>query len=156
MKSSAMKVNKSLFELVYLKGKRVLITGSAAGIGRAMAYRFAEAGAALELVDINRKGLGTVKKECAKFKSEINLHKVDISQKEEIDALWQELSGKEPDVLVNNAGVYPFKQFLEVESSIEQALGDDESLGAGKVVGDRQQPADEIKRLGKQGCGGQR
>jgi len=32
-------------ELISLKGKRALITGSAAGIGRAMAYRFAEAGA---------------------------------------------------------------------------------------------------------------
>jgi len=53
-----MKALKPLSELISLEGKRALITGSAVGIGRAMAYRFAEAGADLELVDMNKKGLG--------------------------------------------------------------------------------------------------
>jgi len=94
-----------------------LITGSAVGIGRAMAYRFAEAGADLELVDMNIKGLGLVKKELSRFESEIDIHKVDLSREEELDALWKELSGKEPDILVNNAGIYPFKNFLEVDDA---------------------------------------
>lgn len=38
---------KSLPELVSLRGKVALISGSAAGIGKAMAYRFAEAGGEL-------------------------------------------------------------------------------------------------------------
>ena len=119
-----MKVLKPLSELVSLQGKRALITGSAIGIGKAMAYRFAEAGADLELVDINRRGLGAVKKELSQFKSEINIHKVDISTKEEIDALWEELSGKEPDILVNNAGIYPFKNFLEVDDAFLEKVMD--------------------------------
>ncbi len=112
-----MKVLKPLSELISLEGKRALITGSAAGIGRAMAYRFAEAGADLELVDMNRKGLGLVKSELSRSGAEIDIYKVDLSKKEEIDALWQELSGKEPDILVNNAGIYPFKNFLEVDDA---------------------------------------
>jgi NADP-dependent 3-hydroxy acid dehydrogenase YdfG len=44
-----------LTELVSLVGKRALITGSGAGIGKAMAHRFAEAGADLELVDISKR-----------------------------------------------------------------------------------------------------
>lgn len=112
-----MKALKPLSELISLKGKRALITGSAAGIGRAMAYRFAEAGADLDLVDMNIKGLGLVKKELSRFESEIDIHKVDLSREEEIDALWEELSGKEPDILVNNAGIYPFKNFLEVDDA---------------------------------------
>ena len=110
-----MRVLTPLSELISLKGKKALITGSALGIGKAMAYRFAEAGADLELVDINERGLRTVAGELARFKVKINIHKVNLSSKEEIAALWERLKGKEPDILVNNAGIYPFKNFLEVD-----------------------------------------
>ena len=112
-----MKVLKPLSELISLEGKRALITGSAVGIGRAMAYRFAEAGADLQLVDMNRKGLGLVKSELSRLGSEIDIYKVDLSNEDEIAALWGELSGKEPDILVNNAGIYPFKNFLEIDDA---------------------------------------
>ena len=110
-----MRVLKPLSELISLKGKKALITGSALGIGKAMAYRFAEVGADLELVDMNERGLKNVVKGLSGFKVEINIHKVDLSSEEEIDALWERLKGKEPDILVNNAGIYPFKDFLEVD-----------------------------------------
>jgi NAD(P)-dependent dehydrogenase (short-subunit alcohol dehydrogenase family) len=112
-----MKALKPLSELISLEGKRALITGSAVGIGRAMAYRFAEAGADLELVDMNKRGLGLVRNELSKFGLEIDIYKVDLSKEAEIGALWEELSGKEPDILVNNAGIYPFKNFLEVDDA---------------------------------------
>jgi len=112
-----MKALKPLSELISLQGKRALITGSAVGIGRAMAYRFAEAGADLELVDMNKRGLGLVRNELSRLGSKIDIYKVDLSKEEEIGALWEELSGKEPDVLVNNAGIYPFKNFLEIDDA---------------------------------------
>jgi short-subunit dehydrogenase len=62
-------------ELVSLLGRRALITGAAAGIGRAMAHRFAEASADLELVDINTHGLNAVKSELEQFHHEVNTHK---------------------------------------------------------------------------------
>jgi len=108
---------KPLSELVSLKGKRALITGSAVGIGRAIACRFAEAGADLELVDLNKDGLRRVRRECSHLGSEVNLHTADLSVKEEIDALWEELTGKEPNILVNNAGIYPFQNFLKVNDA---------------------------------------
>src|SRR4030042_2515073 len=111
------KASRPLSELISLKGKKALITGSALGIGKAMAYRFAEAGADLELVDINGRGLRSVAEELSKFKAKIYIHKVNLSSKEEIISLWEELKGKEPDILVNNAGIYPFKNFLEVDDA---------------------------------------
>ncbi len=119
-----MDIMKPLSDLISLKGKRALITGSAIGIGKAMAYRFAEAGADLELVDINRKGLGVVKKELSQFGVEINVHKVDVSEEEEIGSLWEDLDGIEPDILVNNAGIYPFKKFLEVDDAFLKKVMD--------------------------------
>jgi len=115
---------KPINELISLKGKVALITGAAVGIGKAIAYRFAEAGVDLELVDINKSGLRAVKRELSQFKSEVNIHKVDVSQKDEITALWEELRGEEPDILVNNAGIYPFKDFLEVDSAFLQKVMD--------------------------------
>jgi len=104
-----------LFELVSLKGRNALITGSGAGIGRAIAYRFAEAGSDLELVDVNERSLCAVKQELERFKVRIDIHKVDISEKSAIDSLWEKLKGREPDILVNNAGIYPTKSFLDVD-----------------------------------------
>jgi NAD(P)-dependent dehydrogenase (short-subunit alcohol dehydrogenase family) len=104
-----------LSKLVSLKGKRALVTGSGAGIGKAIAYRFAEAGADLELVDIDVGSLDVVRQELERFKVEVNIHKVNLSEKDEIDALWTtSLKGKEPEILVNNAGIYPGRPFLDV------------------------------------------
>lgn len=119
-----MKLLKPLSELITLKGKRALITGSAVGIGKAMAYRFAEAGADLELVDMNKKGLGVVSKELLQFNTEVNIHKVDLSLREEIELLWEKLNGKEPDILINNVGVYPFRNFLEVDDAFLKKVMD--------------------------------
>ena len=101
-------------ELISLKGKRALITGAAAGIGRAIALRFAELGASLELVDIDMRGLKRVKGELEKFGVKVNLHKVDISKRDNIAALWNNM-GDPPEILVNNAGIYLFQDFLEVD-----------------------------------------
>ena len=108
---------RALPDLISLKGKRALITGAAAGIGKAIAYRFAEAGADLELVDIDSERLAATKRELEGFGTEVNTHVTDISKKEERDGLWEQLSRNGPDILVNNAGIYPFKEFLDVDES---------------------------------------
>jgi len=113
-----------LSELISLGKKRALITGSGSGIGKAMAYRFAEAGASLELVDINEESLNAVKEELKQFNTNVNVHRVNLSNKEEIDALWKKLEGKEPDILVNNAGIYPTKSFLDVDEAFLKKVMD--------------------------------
>ncbi|ASJ15580.1 2-deoxy-D-gluconate 3-dehydrogenase [Thermococcus chitonophagus] len=109
---------KPLHELISLSGKTALITGAASGIGKAAAFRFAEAGADLYLVDINEEGLNLVRERIReKFNVNVETFRVDLSKKPEIDLLWEQLKGREPDVLVNNAGVYWFKDFLEVDEA---------------------------------------
>jgi NAD(P)-dependent dehydrogenase (short-subunit alcohol dehydrogenase family) len=111
-------------ELVSLAGKRALITGSSAGIGRAIAFRFAEAGADLELADINSPCPSSVKKELQRFGHEVNTHRVDMASDEALSALWEKLAGKEPDILVNNAGIYPFRNFPDIDDAFLKRVTD--------------------------------
>ena len=105
---------RPLNELISLKGKAAVITGAASGIGKAMAFRFAEAGADLHLLDINMEGLEKVRSELSNFHVQVALHGVDLSKKKDIDSFWEELQG-DPDILINNAGIYTFKDFLELD-----------------------------------------
>ncbi len=113
---------KPLPQLISLQGKKAAITGCAAGIGKAIAYRFAEAGANLELIDIDERCLESVQQDLSFFKVEMHSHRVDLRNKSEIDALWHDLSGREPDILVNNAGIYPFKSFLNIDKEFLQTV----------------------------------
>lgn len=105
----------SLHQLISLEGKRALVTGAAAGIGKAIVYRLAEAGAELEAADIDCAGLTAAQSEWAGVGSDVRVHIVDVSRREARDRLWENLAGEGPDILVNNAGIYPFKRFLEVD-----------------------------------------
>jgi 3-oxoacyl-[acyl-carrier protein] reductase len=124
-----MQVGKSkervpLAKLVSLSEKTALITGAASGIGKAMAYRFAEAGADLQLVDVNDQKLQACCGELSKFNVKISLHNIDLCRKAEIERLWVELKEKEPDILVNNAGIYPMKDFLELDEAFVKKVMD--------------------------------
>ncbi len=124
MKENAGSTLPPLTELISLKGKKALITGAATGMGAAIAYRLAEAGADLELLDINEERLITVKERLRRFNTKINVHKIDLSSRDEIDALWLKIEGEEPEILVNNAGIYPGKSFLDVDETFLRKVMD--------------------------------
>ena len=104
-----------LSSLISLAGKSALITGSATGIGEAIACRFAEAGADLHLVDIDNEGLNAVRRHLSESNVRTEIHSLDLSEKHQRDNLWKKLDRREPDILVNNAGIYPFRSFVEVD-----------------------------------------
>ena len=105
-------------ELVTMKGRTVLITGASSGIGKAMAGRFADAGANLVLLDVNGEGL---EKAMARLKESYSVnvsgHVVDLGHKDRISSLWDDLEDI-PDTLINNAGVYPMKGFLDIDEEL--------------------------------------
>ena len=101
-------VRPKLSELVSLKGKRAVVTGAARGIGRAVVSRFVEAGAEVIAVDKEKGDLGELPR--------VHYYPLDLARREEIARFWREQ--KEPvAVLVNNAGVYEFKDLLAVDES---------------------------------------
>ena len=95
-----------LSELTSLHGKTALITGAAMGIGRAIAERYAEAGADLQLLDIDGDKLEQAAKALQiQYGVEVTTHVVDLSDGQAILNFWELLPGA-PDILVNNAGIF--------------------------------------------------
>jgi short-subunit dehydrogenase len=99
-----------------LDGKRVLITGAAAGIGRSMARRFAAEGAQLLLTDIDDVRLKAAADELLAAGCRAWAYPLDVTDADQIadlrDAVHEQ--GGPIDVLVNNAGVVFGGAFLDV------------------------------------------
>lgn len=83
-----------------LKGKTVIVTGGAGGIGRAGVELFAAEGARVIIADISEKdGQKTASETGAEFV------RCDVSKSEDVQKVIAAAGGK-LDVLYNNAGVY--------------------------------------------------
>jgi len=107
----------SLQELISLAGKRALITGAAGGIGLATARRLAEAGARLLLIDRDAEGLRMAQEELMGRGGEVVTRELDLSDSGAISKLWRSLAGDEPEIVINNAGIYAFRDLLEVDEN---------------------------------------
>lgn len=92
-----------------LKGKTALITGAGAGIGRAVAKRFASEGARVVIADRDEDAAATV---AASIGAAAYAAFVDISDEASVETTFADLirDGWSPDVVVANAGVQLFGQ----------------------------------------------
>ena len=99
-----------------LSGKRVLVTGGASGIGKAIAERFAAAGAEILLVDLNADALATVAAAFAQRGVHVRTYTLDVTDTSRITGLKEQIARDAGciDVLVNNAGLVFGGGFLDV------------------------------------------
>lgn len=88
--------------------KTALITGAAAGIGRAVAVMLAKNNANVVLIDINFEKLEKVKKEIEKYTKNVLIFKCDVSNEEEVGNAVKSAEEKfgKIDILVNNAALW--------------------------------------------------
>ena len=110
-----------------LENKVALITGGARGIGYGIARRFAEEGAVVSLADINH----TLAEEAARRITDETGQRAlalacDVTDRPQVDAAIGQtvavLGGL--DILVSNAGVCPFVDFLEMDNATWQRTMD--------------------------------
>jgi NAD(P)-dependent dehydrogenase (short-subunit alcohol dehydrogenase family) len=102
-----------------LKNKTAIVTGGRQGIGKGIVLALAKEGCNVVVSDI-------VEEDCEKVVAEIEKAgvqglavKCDVSKKEEVDNLIKKTIEKfgKLDILINNAGIYPFKPFMEMKES---------------------------------------
>ncbi len=100
----ALFVDRSLGGAV--KGKRVLITGGSAGIGKAIAYRLAKAGAKTLIVARDVEKLELTREEFAVQGLEVATYSADIADPEKCAAMIEQITAEHGgiDILINNAG----------------------------------------------------
>ena len=101
-----------------LANKVAIVTGSDSGIGRAIAIRFAQEGAAVTInYHSNEKNAGEVKEQIEKVGGKATVIQGDVSTAADvqkmIEGTVQAFGGL--DILVNNAGIeFPHPSFLDV------------------------------------------
>jgi NAD(P)-dependent dehydrogenase (short-subunit alcohol dehydrogenase family) len=98
-----------------LLGKSTVVTGAAAGIGRATAELFAREGARLVLADINADGLSELRDSLGDVTGEVTIVTADVSKPEDVRRMIDvavERYGR-LDIAVANAGIIPLASVVE-------------------------------------------
>jgi short-subunit dehydrogenase len=103
-----------------IRGSAAAVTGSASGIGRALALELAARGCDLALADRDEAGLQTVAAEINRTHSQkVTVHRVDVSEPQQIADFAQAATSAHPglNIVVNNAGVALLGQFNEIDQA---------------------------------------
>jgi 2-keto-3-deoxy-L-fuconate dehydrogenase len=89
-----------------LDGKVAVITGAGSGIGRAIAQRFLQQGAAVRILDLDENAANTAAQEIAASGGDAKAYACDVSEQTGTKEVFDKLARKERmHILVNNAGV---------------------------------------------------
>jgi NAD(P)-dependent dehydrogenase (short-subunit alcohol dehydrogenase family) len=97
--------------------QRVIVTGAAQGIGRAVALHVASPGVHLAVWDVKRDGVEETAKLCQEKGAVARAWTVDVGDADAIEAAvsaFERAWGK-PDGLVNNAGIFPRARALDMK-----------------------------------------
>jgi len=111
---------QTIAELFDLSGKGAVVTGGAMGIGQAIAFRLAEAGAGVTVADVD---LAAAEQTVAQIHAEgRKAQAVKADARSAADARKAVRATAEAfgsiDILVNNAGIYPLVPVMEVTEDL--------------------------------------
>ena len=113
--------------------KKVLITGSASGIGRLMALRIAARGGRLILWDLDEAHLAAVAGEIVAAGGQAAAYACNLAERASIEAAAARtlVEHGAVDVLINNAGIVDGKRLLEVtDEEVERTF----AVGAHRLI----------------------
>jgi 3-oxoacyl-[acyl-carrier protein] reductase len=98
-----------------LENRVCVITGGAAGIGKATAQRFSEEGARVIICDVNEEAGQALAKELG---PEASFAKVNVADRQAVGAWMDEVAARygRIDVLVNNAGITRDSQLVKFKN----------------------------------------
>lgn len=105
--------------MMRLEGKVAIITGAAAGIGRASCLLFAREGAKVAAVDVDESGIETLVHETSDAGGEALAVAADVSKGEEVGSVVGAVIERfgRVDILFNNVGIVPHGKIHTITES---------------------------------------
>ncbi|OAA26849.1 dehydrogenase of unknown specificity, short-chain alcohol dehydrogenase like [Frankia sp. EI5c] len=100
--------------------RTAVVTGGGSGIGRAISLRLAEDGFATAILDLNEEAAQQVAEEARQKGGEAAAFAVDVSDRAQVNAVLDRVRSTFGPilVLVNNAGITGFKEFLKITDPV--------------------------------------
>lgn len=133
-----------------MKGRTVIVTGGAQGIGRGIVERLAHQGASLMIGDLNAEGAEAVAAELREQGLDVAAHPVDVSERDSMRELVAATISRfgQLDVAFNNAGFNKPEPFLDITEEMWHRIMDVNALGV--LIGTQE----AAKQMIAQGAGG--
>ena len=119
------RVIRKVFVSKVFERKVVLVTGACAGIGRALAQRFAQAGARLVLLDLDQAALDSLAQHLRDHHNvEVLALRCDVAEAAAVEAAValavEQFGGI--DLLINNAGITHRSRFADTDLAVFQRI----------------------------------
>jgi len=125
-------VTQTIAQLFDLSGKGAIVTGGAMGIGQAIAFRLAEAGASVMIADIDLEDANQTAERIKAGGGQAQAIRADVRNTADAKKVAQaavEIFGS-LSILVNNAGIYPFSAVLQTSEELWDRVFDINLKGA--------------------------
>jgi len=105
-----------------LRGKVVIVTGSARGIGAATARAFREAGALVVVADVDKEALEAAENSIKPAKTAY----LDVTSRASFESLFDDVEATlgPVDILVNNAGIMPLVKVMDMSDALSDRVID--------------------------------
>jgi len=109
---------------VDFKHKVVVVTGATGGIGRALSWRFASAGARIVLIDLDEEHLPAVQNQIERSGADVLSIACDISDYDKCQAAMQQVVEHfgGVDLLINNAGISHRSRFEDTDLAVFEKM----------------------------------